>query len=68
MALSLGSPPLAVSQHRALRSSDFPRSHLPGWPAIACLPRTPIASIALCYLCRQPELPEKLEKLASTGT
>ncbi len=37
VALSLRSPSLAVSQHPALRSSDFPRT-LP--PAIACLTHT----------------------------
>jgi hypothetical protein len=39
VALSLRSPSLAVSQHPALRSSDFPRA-LP--PAIACLTHTPM--------------------------
>ena len=29
VALSLGSPPLGVTQHPALRSSDFPRAEVP---------------------------------------
>ena len=37
VALSLRSPSLAVSQHSALWSSDFPRTLQ---PAIACLPQT----------------------------
>ncbi len=37
MALSLRSPSLAVSQHPALWSSDFPRALQ---LAIACLPQT----------------------------
>lgn len=42
VALSLRSLPLAVSQHPALWSSDFPRN---GCPAIACLPQTRHATI-----------------------
>ena len=35
VALSVGSPPLAVSQHPALWSSDFPRAAPHGRPAVA---------------------------------
>jgi len=40
VALALGSPPLGVTQHPALRSSDFPREQPRGLvPATALLTR-----------------------------
>ena len=47
VALSMGSPPLAVSQHPALRSPDFPPARLPV-PAIIQPSLTQSKSVCRC--------------------
>ena len=48
VALSLGSPPLGVTQHPALWSSDFPQAKKPAVTRSSCSPKFQVNNITYC--------------------